>query len=292
MDTGVKNNVQTFADRVREAADRADSLVCVGLDPDFSRFPASLRQLGHKDAIVRFNQAIIESTSDVVCAYKPNLGFYLAYGAPGIEALIETRAMIPASIPVILDCKAGDVGVTSAAYARGIFDEWNFDAATVNPFMGEDSLAPFLAYPNRGVIVLCKTSNPGGREWQDIEIGTTDRRPLYLELAGRLARWEKDYPASVGLVFGATFPEQLAGVRERCPNLTILLPGVGAQAGDVEAAVANGIDTRGGGLIVSASRSIIYAGGGADFAERARVAALKLKDDVNAARMSKNGVRA
>ncbi len=288
----MKKGVQTFANRVREAADRADSLICVGLDPDFNRFPAHLRELGHKEAIVRFNQAIIAATNDLVCAYKPNLGFYLAYGIPGIEALVETRAMIPAHIPVILDCKVGDVGVTSAAYAGGIFDTWNFDAATVNPFLGEDSLAPFLSYPNRGVIVLCKTSNPGGGEWQDIEVGTEPRGPLFLELADRIGRWARDYPASVGLVFGATYPEQLAQVRQRCPSLPILLPGVGAQAGDIEAAVANGIDSSGGGLIVSASRSIIYAGGGADYADRARDAAIKLKDAANSARTTKMAARA
>lgn len=277
---------ETFVDRIRAAAGSANSLVCVGLDPDFTRFPAPLRDLGYRDAIVRFNRAIIEATSDIVCAYKPNLGFYLAYGVAGLEALVETRSMIPAHIPVILDSKSGDLGVTSSAYARGIFEEWQFDAVTVNPFMGEDSLAPFLAYPDRGVIVLCKTSNPGGGEWQDAEIGEPPR-PLYLELAGRIDRWSKDYPASVGLVFGATYPDQLARVRERCPNLTILLPGIGAQAGDVEAAVKAGIDANGGGLIVSASRSILYAGSGADFAGRARAAAERLRDDVNASRHPK-----
>lgn len=280
------HSFQTLADRITDASKRADSLVCVGLDPDFNRFPAHLRELGPKEAIIRFNEAIINATKDVACAFKPNLAFYLAYGVPGIEALVETRAMIPADIPAILDCKAGDVGSTASRYARGIFDEWKFDAVTVNPFLGEDSLAPFLAYPDRGVIVLCKTSNPGSGEWQDLEIGE-DGEPLFLKLAERIARWAHDYPATVGLVVGATYPEQLAQVRARCPKLPILLPGIGAQAGDLQAAVASGLDESGGGLIVTASRSIIYAGSGADFAERARATAVTLRDDVNAVRSSK-----
>lgn len=280
------HSFQTLADRITDASKRADSLVCVGLDPDFNRFPAHLRELGPKEAIIRFNEAIINATKDVACAFKPNLAFYLAYGVPGIEALVETRAMIPADIPAILDCKAGDVGSTASRYARGIFDEWKFDAVTVNPFLGEDSLAPFLAYPDRGVIVLCKTSNPGSGEWQDLEIGEGGE-PLFLKLAERIARWAHDYPATVGLVVGATYPEQLAQVRARCPKLPILLPGIGAQAGDLQAAVASGLDESGGGLIVTASRSIIYAGSGADFAERARATAVTLRDDVNAVRSSK-----
>lgn len=283
-------SIQTFAERTVEASKRANSLVCVGLDPDFNRFPAHLRELGPKEAIIRFNQAIIDATKDVACAFKPNLAFYLAYGVAGIEALVETRALIPLETPAILDCKAGDVASTASRYARGFFDEWKFDAVTVNPFLGEDSLAPFLAYPERGVLVLCKTSNPGGGEWQDLKVGEGGE-PLFLKLAERIARWSRDYPASLGLVVGATYPEQLAQVRQRCPTLPILLPGIGAQSGDLQAAVASGLDASGGGLIVTASRSIIYAGSGADFAERARIAAITLRDDINAVRATDAGVR-
>ena len=278
------SKIETFADRVDAAVARAGSLVCVGLDPDFNRFPAHVRELGPREAIVRFNEAIIDATRDLACAYKPNLGFYLSHGMPGLEALAETRSLIPRDVPAILDCKAGDVGSTAAAYARGIFDEWEFDAVTVNPFLGEDSLAPFMAYPDRGVIVLCKTSNPGSGEWQDLIVGESDGEPLFLKLAARIARWARDYPATVGVVVGATYPEQLAQVRARCPNLTILLPGIGAQAGDLEAAVSSGLDSAGAGLIVTASRSIIYAGSGPDFADRAREAAIRLRDAVNAVR--------
>jgi orotidine-5'-phosphate decarboxylase len=273
----------TFADRVKAAAARNESLLCVGLDPDVSRMPSGLRDLPAKDAIVAFNRAIIEATRDLVCAYKPNLGFFIAHGIAGLEALVETRASIPDDIPVLLDCKVGDIGSTAASYARGFFDEWRFDAVTVNPFLGEDSLAPFLAYPDRGVLVLCKTSNPGSGEWQDLVVGD-EREPLYLKLAERIARWDEDYPASVGLVVGATYPEQVASIRQRCPELTILLPGIGAQAGDLEAAVSSGLDAGGGGLIVTSSRGIIYAGSGPDFAERGREAAEKLRASVNAVR--------
>jgi orotidine-5'-phosphate decarboxylase len=279
--------VRTFAEHIAVASSRADSLVCIGLDPDFNRFPAHLRELGPRDAIIQFNRAVIDATSDIACAYKPNLGFYLGHGLAGPEALVETRALIPAEVPAILDCKAGDVGSTAAAYARGIFDEWSFDAVTVNPFLGEDSLAPFLAYPDRGVLVLCKTSNPGSGEWQDLQVGHDGGDPLFLKLAERVARWAIDYPASVGVVVGATYPEQLALVRARCPNLPILLPGIGAQAGDLDAAIVGGLDADGGALIVTASRSIIYAGSGPDFADLAREAALRLRDDVNAVRASK-----
>ncbi|MDQ3513557.1 MAG: orotidine-5'-phosphate decarboxylase, partial [Chloroflexota bacterium] len=202
----------------------------------------------------------------------------------------------------ILDCKVGDIGSTAAAYARGYFAEWDFDAITVNPYLGEDSLAPFLNSPGRGVLVVCKTSNPGSGEWQDLPVATGDRmpgqpvvptggadtadqtEPLYLSLARRVAGWADRYPATPGLVVGATYPADLARVRAVAPDVPILLPGVGAQAGDLEAAVRAGLDTRGRGLLVSASRSITYAGDGADFAERAREVTMALRDAVNGVR--------
>ncbi len=266
-----------------QAIDRTNSLVCVGLDPDLGRLPAHLAGLEPTEAIVRFNREIIEATSDLVAAYKPNLAFYVSQGLAGIAALLETRALIPAEIPVILDAKVGDIGSSSAAYAQGYFETWAFDAVTANPFLGEDGLAPFFAYPTKGVIVLCKTSNPGSGEWQDVTVGSGGD-PLFLALAARASRWAGDYPATIGLVAGATYPEQLARIRAVAPDLPILLPGVGAQAGDTGAAVAAGIDARGRGLLVSSSRAIIYAGSGVDFAARARDAAAKLRDEVNVAR--------
>ncbi len=271
---------ERFEDRLGGAAERAKSLICVGLDPDPRRFPAHLGALEDPGAaIVAFNRAIIEATSDLVSAYKPNFAFYLPYGAAGIDALLRTRAMIPAHIPVVLDCKVTDLGETAKAYARAFFDEWGFDAITVSPYMGEDAMEPYFAYDGKGVLVLCKTSNLGSGDFQDIEVA--GETPLYHLVADRTAAWRERYPASIGLVVGATFPEQLAEVRRRCPEQPILLPGVGSQAGDVAAAVRSGVDGRGGNLMVSSSRSIIYAGDGRDFADMARSAATALRDQVN-----------
>lgn len=275
-----------FDDRVRLAMRRADSLVCIGLDPDLARFPALLRELPVTEAIVRFNTAIIDATTDLVCAYKPNLGFYLAYGLDGLAALAETRRRIPSEVPVILDGKFNDMGATATAYARGCFETWRFDAVTANPYLGEDALTPYFAYPNRGVLVLCKTSNPGSGDVQDLDVrgARGEAEPLYLTIASRAAAWATRYPASVGLVVGATYPAQLAAVRERCPDLPILLPGIGAQAGDLDGAVRAGVDAQGEGLLVSSSRAITFAGDGDDFAERARDATIALRDAINTIR--------
>jgi orotidine-5'-phosphate decarboxylase len=274
----------SFRERLDEAMRENESLVCVGLDPDVSKFPERLARLASKEAIVRFNREIIEATSDLVCAYKPNLGFYVAYGLEGIEALLETKQMIPSHIPVILDCKAGDLGNTAAAYARGYLETWDFDAVTVNPYLGEDSLGPFLSKRDKGVIILSKTSNPGGGDLQDLYVETGEgREPLYLNVARRVAVWDERYPADVGLVVGATYPDQLKRVRRICPSLPILVPGVGAQAGDVEASVKAGVGADGQSLIVSSSRGIIYAGNADDFADRVRDAALELRTQIQQA---------
>jgi orotidine-5'-phosphate decarboxylase len=235
--------------------------------------------------LVEFCSAVIDATSDLVSAYKPNLGFYMAYGLPGIEALIEIRARIPTEIPVILDAKTGDMATTAAAYAHGYFDEWDFDAVTVNPYQGEDSLAPFLSYPGKGVIVLCKSSNPGGAELQDQLIGEDPRQPVYVSLAERIQKWSEEYPADVGLVAGATFPVHLAEIRKHCPALPILLPGIGAQEGDLDGSILAGISAAGGDLMASASRSILYAGRGVDFATKSREEAEKLRNRINEIRV-------
>jgi orotidine-5'-phosphate decarboxylase len=253
----------------------------VGLDPDLSRFPESLQHLPPRERIAEFNKAIINATADLVCCYKPNLAFYAAHGIAGIEALLDTRAAVPAHIPVLLDCKVGDIGSTAQAYARAFFDEWQFDGITVNPYLGEDSLAPFLAYEGKGVIVVCKTSNHGGGDFQDRMIGDTS---LFETVAQRAVEWQEAYPASIGLVVGATWPEQLERVRAIAPALPILLPGVGAQSGDVEAAVRAGLDADKSGLLVSSSRGITYASSGSDFAEAARAATISLRDAINAVR--------
>lgn len=274
----------SFRERLRAASERSGSLLCVGLDPDPARLPTHLGPADDARTVLAFNRAIIEATADLVCAYKPNLGFYLAYGPAGVEALIETRRLIPPEIPVILDAKVGDLGNTSVAYARAYFDAWNFDAVTVHPYMGEDSLEPFLSRSDRAVFVLVKTSNPGSGDLQDLPVtdeGTTE--PLYLRVAERARRWQGRY-GTCGLVVGATYPRQLAEVRERCPDLPILVPGVGAQGGDLTTTVQAGLDSAGGGLLINAARGVIYAGTGPDFAQAARRAAIELRDAINQAR--------
>lgn len=284
-DTNGKQTIVPFRERLRDAARKANSLVCVGLDPNPDRMPPHIWESGDvKGSIVRFNRGIVEATADLVCAYKPNLGFYAALGLDGIAALVETRELIPSHIPVILDCKTNDMGDTAKGYARGYFDAWDFDAITVNPYMGEDSLQPYLEYEGRGVLVLCKTSNPGSGDFQDQPLADGER-PLFLDVAARAAVWEETYPASVGLVVGATYPAQLAEVRAACPDLPILLPGIGAQGGELEGAVAAGVGQDGLDLMVSSSRGIIYAGTGPDFASRAREAAMELREAINRVRL-------
>ncbi|MCC2627433.1 MAG: orotidine 5-phosphate decarboxylase [Thermomicrobiales bacterium] len=278
----------TFGARLTNAARTNNSLLCVGLDPVQTRFPHSLA--GEPDvtrAIASFNAGVIAATSELVCAYKPNLGFYLAYGAAGVAALEETRRLIPAHIPIILDAKVGDIGSTAEAYATGYFDTWDFDAITVNPYLGEDSLAPFLSRRDRGVLVVCKTSNPGSADLQNLTLDANNgQQPLYLSVADRVAGWAERWPATLGLVVGAPYPDELAEVRRRCPDTPILLPGIGAQAGDLEASLQAGLDSHGLGLIVSASRAVIYAShdGEGDWTATVRAAALDLREAINGVR--------
>ncbi len=286
-EVGIKPSEQAlgnFGDKLRAAMRASGSLMCVGLDPDVSRFPPSLRQNHDLSAtIVAFNTAIIDATHDLVCAYKPNLGLYVKYGAAGVEALVETRKRIPAHVPTILDCKVNDMASTSSGYARGYFDEWGFDAVTVNGYLGDDAVAPFLAYADRGLFFLCRTSNPGATTFQDLSVtsgGIT--QPLYLAVADQIQRWADQGPATVGMVVGATYPAELAQIREHCPDLPILLPGIGAQGGDLEASLAVGLDRSGAGLLVSASRSVTYASQDDDFAAKAREETRKLHETISA----------
>jgi orotidine-5'-phosphate decarboxylase len=272
----------TFREKLREISLCNRSSVCIGLDPDPARLPAHLGS--GPEAVVAFNQAIIDATSDIVCAYKPNLGFYVGYGARGIDALVETRRMIPREIPAVLDAKVGDIDVTARGYARGYFEEWDFDAITAHPYLGEDSLIPFFEYRGRCVFVLVKTSNPGSGDLQDVPVAEAgETEPLYRRVARRVAVWQERY-GTCGIVAGATYPSEIAAVREICPDVPLLAPGVGSQAGDLEAAVraAHGPDPA--MLLVNASRSIIYASSGRDFADAARTEALALRDRINAAR--------
>lgn len=239
-----------------------NSLLCVGLDPYPELMPV-------KD-VFGFNKKIIEATCDLVCAYKLNLGFYEALGLSGIKALKKTLAFIPGELPVIGDGKRGDIGTASQAYARALFEELGFDAVTVNPYMGFDSVAPFLSYPSRGIFVLCRTSNPGADDFQPA---------IFEKVALKAREWNRN--GNVGLVVGATFPRDMARLRELCPELWFLIPGVGVQGGELELAVSHGRNALGDGFIINVSRAVIYSSKGKDFAQRAREAALRFRDEIN-----------
>ena len=274
----------SFVDRLLEVCRKKNSLLCVGLDVDPDRIPGPLR--GRPDWVYEFNRGIIESTSDLVCAYKPNLAFYEALGIPGLQALERTLRAMPPDVLVIGDGKRGDVGHTASAYARALFEGFGFDAATVNPYLGRDSVEPFLTREDRGVFLLCKTSNPGSGDFQDLDCAVPEgSRPLYQVVALRAREWNKK--RNVGLVVGATYPLQLAEVRGLAPELPLLIPGVGAQAGDLERTVMDGTDSAGERVLINSSRQVIFAGSGPDWKEAARTAALELRDAINGYRRAK-----
>jgi len=277
---------RNFAQLLAAASARNDSLVCVGLDPEPERFPAGLGT--RAAAIFEFNQAIIDATADLVCAYKPQFAHYAACGAEReLERTIAYLHQQHPAIPVLLDVKRGDVGNTAQRYAIEAFERYGADAATVNPYLGFDSIEPFLNYADRGVFVLCRTSNPGARELQDLDCGG---RPLYQVVAEMVARrWNSR--GNCGLVVGATYPGELAQVRAIAPQLPFLVPGVGAQGGDVEQVLANGQTAQGGGLLISSSRAILYASQGADFATAARAATQSLRESVNRRRLGRDAGR-
>lgn len=256
-----------------------NSLVCVGLDPEPDRLPDVLR--GKSDAILQFNRAIIDATHDLVCAYKPQIAHYAAVGAE--EQLIDTLRYIRERAPqvaVILDSKRGDIGSTAEKYAQEAFERYAADAVTVNPYLGRDSVEPFLSYREKGVIVLCKTSNPGSNEFQALDVGG---RKLYQVVAEQVAHdWNTH--GNCLLVVGATYPEELADIRRRTGEMIFLVPGIGAQGGDVDLAVGHGMRTDAGGLIINSSRGILYASRGEDFAEKARQATVSLQQAINRAR--------
>jgi len=268
-----------FIEQLQHGWDANDSLVCVGLDPEIERFPAHLA--ASASPIFQFNKAIIDATADLVCAYKPQFAHYAAYEAEDqLERTIDYIHRSYPAIPVILDSKRGDVGNTAERYAIEAFERYHADAVTVNPYLGGDSLEPFLKYEDKGVIVLCRTSNPGAQDLQDLEVGG---RRLFHIVAGHAAhRWNSR--GNCLLVVGATYPRELAEVREIVGEMPLLVPGVGAQGGDVAQAVQNGQTASGAGLIVSSSRGILYASSDENFASAARDATLKLRDQINASR--------
>ena len=272
--------MSAFIRQLQESWARSDSLVCVGLDPEIERFPSALAQ--HASPIFQFNRAIIDATADLVCAYKPQFAHYAAYEAEDqLERTIEYIHRNHPGVPVILDSKRGDVGNTAERYAIEAFERYAADAVTVNPYLGGDALEPFLKHEDKGVIVLCRTSNPGARDLQDLEVGG---RKLYHRVAELAARqWNSR--GNCLLVVGATYPRELAEVREITGNMPFLVPGVGAQGGDVDQAVRSGQTSDGTGLIISSSRSILYASSGEDFAAAARKATMTLREQINLSRL-------
>jgi orotidine-5'-phosphate decarboxylase len=230
--------------------------------------------------IFEFNKAIIEATTDLVCAYKPNIAFYEALGNDGLDALKRTRDFIPGDIPVIIDAKRGDIGNTARAYANSLFEYFNCDATTVSPYLGHDSLKPFIDYPDRGVLVLCRTSNAGAADFQSLSFdidGT--RRTLFEIVAEKVSEW--NVHGNLGLVVGATYPEELKVIRDRYPDMPLLIPGVGAQGGDLALVIKYGTDAGRQRTIINSSRQILYASKGADFAGAARNAAQDIRDRIN-----------
>ena len=268
----------TFMEKLSAIWRNNDSMVCVGLDPDRGKLPQCLK--GCEYPIFEFNRAIVEATAPYVCAYKPQAAYYAGQNADAELAMtIDYIRERHPGIPVILDVKRGDIGSTAEQYAKEAFDRYRADAATVNPYMGSDALTPFLKYADRGVAVLCRTSNPSSRELQELVAGD---KKIYEHVAV-LARDVWNAHGNVMLVLGATYPEELAAVRALCPALPFLVPGVGAQGGDVEKVVRAGRTSDGYGLVINSSRGIIYASGKDDFAPAARNAAQTLRDQIRAA---------
>ena len=303
------NSPTNFLSKLLAAARRQDSLLCVGLDPQPEMMPVA--------DVFDFNRAIIDATSDLVCAYKPNLAFYEALGIDGLIALKKTVEYVPQDIPIIGDAKRSDIGHSAAAYARGLFTYFGFDAVTVNPYLGYDSVSPFLEYQGKGVFLLCRTSNPGAKDFQDFQDNrgqalyqkvalkarewasqTSPPNPLSVDGEGGKAGEFNPNPLSasregeqggevvtrkgnIGLVVGATYPEELKWVRQNCPDMPLLIPGIGPQGGDLEKAVRFSVDSRGERAIIVSSRQVLYASRGKDFAQAARQAAMKLREEIN-----------
>ena len=267
-----------FINKLSAAWTANNSLLCVGLDPDLAKLPAELRDL--PDGITTFCTRIIDATADLACAFKPQIAYFAALGAEKqLEDICRyVRENYP-HIPLILDAKRGDIGATATQYAREAFERYGADAVTVNPYMGEDSLDPYLAWKDRGVIILCRTSNPGGSDLQFLD---TDGVPLYQRVARLVAeKWNKN--GQCALVVGATFPEELAQVRAIVGDMPLLVPGIGAQGGDIAATVGAGQTASGMGMMISSSRAIIYATpqDGEDWADAARRVAIETRDAIN-----------
>lgn len=275
----------TFLEQLREAQKQRNSLLCVGLDPLPQRLPAGCCGL------LEFCLKIVEATADLACAYKPQIAYFSAHRAEGeLEKLIAAIRLIAPNTPVILDAKRGDIGSTAEQYAREAFERYGADAVTLSPFMGFDSIEPYLHYPDKGAFLLCRTSNAGGADLQNHRLADVDGQPRVFEHIARLAQGPWNTNGQLGLVVGATWPEDIERVRAIAPRLPLLIPGIGAQGGDAAEAVRAGWRP-GAPIIVNSARAIMYASSGADFAEAARVAAERTRDALNEAADQVPGTR-
>ena len=271
----------TFIDKLRARWQQADSLVCVGLDPDPARFPDAF--VDDEDALFSFCRDIVDATAGYACAFKPQIAYFAAHngGEAALQRLIAHINGAHPDVPVILDAKRGDIGSTAAQYAVEAFERYGADAVTLNPYMGRDSADPFLQYNDRGCVFLCHTSNPGARDFQELTVPDgSGGEPLYQRIARTIAgEWNAD--GKCALVVGATFPEELKVIRGIVGDMPLLIPGIGAQGGDIEAVVRNGRTADGTGLVINSSRGILYSSSGAGYAEAAADAARDLRDAIN-----------
>ncbi len=267
-----------FRQHLQRAWVISDSMLCVGLDPDRDRLPTQLASSPH--ATFTFCREIIDATADLVCAFKPQIAYFASQGAEAeLERICQYIRTTYPNVLLVLDAKRGDIGSTAEHYAREAFDRYGAHVVTVNPYLGTDSITPFLQHPNGGVFVLCRTSNAGGNDFQSLEI---EGEPLFAHVARRAAT-EWSLIGECGLVVGATYPDQLHQVRDIVGDLPLLIPGVGAQGGDIDATVAAGAAGDGYGMVINSSRAILYAGNGDDFAIAARAAAMATRDHIRAA---------
>lgn len=270
-----------FIDMLHAAERQNRSLLCVGLDPDPARFPHHMRN--DPGRIYEFCAAIVDATADLAIAFKPQIAYFSAHRAEDqLERLMAHIRVAAPQVPIILDAKRGDIGSTAEQYAKEAFERYGADAVTLSPFMGFDSVQPYLQYPGKGVFLLCRTSNPGGDDFQNQRLASVEGQPLLYEHIARLAQGPWNLGGQVGLVVGATYPAEIARVREIAPAVPLLIPGVGAQGGDAQATVKagwRGTGERTTGLVaINSSRAILYAGAGADFAEAARREAERTRD--------------
>jgi orotidine-5'-phosphate decarboxylase len=273
----------TFLDMLRDAQRRNRSMLCVGLDPEPSKFPAELR--GNANKIYDFCARIVDATADLVSSFKPQIAYFAAHRAESqLERLMEHIRRVAPQVPVILDAKRGDIGSTAEQYALEAFERYGADAVTLSPFMGFDSVQPYLKYPGKGAFLLCRTSNPGGDDLQNQRLASVDGQPLLYEHVARLAQGPWNLNGQLGLVVGATYPNEIERVRQIAPHVPLLIPGVGAQGGDAMATVKAGWRAD-GDIIVNSSRAILYASAGADFEQAARRVAEQTRDTLERAKV-------